>query len=140
MTQEALVTKLMPDNMAEVLVVRGTACGSNCGNCESCIYQNELKTLARNLISAKPGQQVIIESKTSMVFGAAILVYVMPLILFLMGYAIAYSFGAAEGACIVASFVGLFIGAAIIVISQRMKKEKTITFDIVRFNNGMEEA
>ena len=138
MTQEALVIKLLPKGMAEVLVVRGTACGSNCGNCESCMYQNELKTQARNLIGARPGQKVIIESKTSMVFGAAMLVYVMPMILFLLGYALAYSLGAAEGLCVAASFIGLMVGAAIIVISQRMKKEKTITFDIVRLEDGVE--
>jgi len=139
MTQEALVTKLMPNKMAEVLVVRGTACGSNCGSCESCIYQNELKTLARNLIEAKPGQRVIIESKSSMVFGAAILVYVIPLVLFLIGYALAYLAGASEGICIAASFAGLLLGAALIVLSQRMKKEETITFDIVSFNDGVEK-
>ena len=138
MTQEALVTKLMPNKMAEVLVVRGTACGSNCGSCESCIYQNELKTIARNLIDAKPGQSVIIESKTSMVFGAAILVYVIPLVLFLIGYAIAYLAGADEGVCIVASFMGLLAGAVIIVLSQRLKKEESITFNIVDFNDGVD--
>ena len=36
MTQEAIVTRRLPDGMAEVVVTRGTACGSNCGNCESC--------------------------------------------------------------------------------------------------------
>ena len=74
MTQEAIVTRRLPDGMAEVVVTRGTACGSNCGNCESCIFQSELKTHANNLIDAQPGQRVIIQSKSSKIFGAALLV------------------------------------------------------------------
>ena len=46
MTQDAIVYKRLPNNMAEVVVTRATACGSNCGNCESCIFQNEIKTVA----------------------------------------------------------------------------------------------
>ena len=132
MTQDAVVTKLLPGNMAEVLVMRTTACGSNCGSCESCIYQSELKTLARNRIDAKPGQKVLIESRTSLVFNAAMLVYVMPLILFLLGYALAYALGASEGICILVSFAALIASAVILVLSQRAKKgENKITFDII---------
>ena len=76
MTQDAVVTKLLPEGMAEVVVMRGTACGGNCGSCESCMFQKELHTEARNLIQAKPGQKVTIESKSSRIFGAALLVYV----------------------------------------------------------------
>ncbi len=132
MTQDAVVTKLLPNNMAEVLVMRTTACGSNCGSCESCIYQSELKTVARNRIDAKPGQKVLIESKTSLVFNAAMLVYVMPLVLFLIGYALAWALGGSEGVCILVSFTALVISGVILVLTQRAKKgESKITFDII---------
>ena len=85
MTQDAVVTKILPDGMAEVAVTRTTACGGNCSSCEACMFQSELKAIARNAIGARPGQRVVIESKTSRVFGAAVLVYVMPLLLFLLG-------------------------------------------------------
>ena len=134
MTQDAVVTKLMPRGMAEVTVVRSTACGGSCGSCESCIYQNELKTLARNKIDAQPGQKVGIESKTSVVVGAAMLVYIMPLALFLIGYALAAAAGASEGLCIAVSFAALVVGAVILVTSQKLRKNKNpITFDIVGF-------
>lgn len=139
MTQDAVVTQIFPNNMAEVAVVRGTACGSNCGNCESCLYQNELKTMAKNRINAMPGQKVIIQSKSSRVFSAAMLVYVMPLVLFLIGYAVAYILGASEGLCVAVSFCGLVIGGVVLVVSQRMRKDKNpITFDIVRFAGASE--
>jgi len=132
MTQEAVVTKLMPNNMAEVAVTRGTACGSNCGNCESCIFQNEIKTLAKNLIGAKPGQKVLIESKSSRVYKAIMLVYVLPLITLLAAFAAAYMAGASEGMCVLSSFLGLFLGVAIMVYTSRKAKSKTeISFDII---------
>lgn len=122
MTQEAVITKLLPDNMAEVVVTRGTACGSNCGNCESCIYDTKVKAVAKNPIGAVRGEKVVISSKTSFVFGAAMLVYVMPLVLFLLGFAIAHILGGSEGICVLTSFIGLILGAVVIVLSQRHSK------------------
>ncbi len=133
MTQDAVVTKLLPNGMAEVAVARTTACGGSCGSCESCIFQSEIKTLARNLIDAVPGQKVVIESRSSTVFGAAALVYIMPIVLFLLGYALAYLAGATEGICILVSFLALILSAVILVLSQRQKKNRqAFTFDIIR--------
>ncbi len=132
MTQDAVVLKLLPDGMAEVAVTRATACGGNCGSCESCMFQKELKAEARNLIQAQPGQRVTIESKSSRIFGAAVLVYVMPLLFFLLGYAAAAIFGAGEGIRILVSFAALLVSACVLVLSQRLnKKKKPITFDII---------
>ena len=132
MTQDAIVTKLLPHDMAEVAVTRSTACRGNCGSCESCMFQSELKTVARNLIEAKPGQRVVIESKSSRIFGAAILVYVMPLLFFLLGYALAALAGAGEGIRILVSFAALLVSAVVLVLSQRRKNDKKpITFDII---------
>ena len=133
MTQDAVVTKLLPDGMAEVAVARTTACGGSCGSCESCIFQSEIKTLARNLIDARPGQKVVIASKSSSVFGAAALVYVMPIVLFLLGYFLAHTAGAGEGLCILVSFAALLLSAVILVWSQKHKKNtEPFTFDIIR--------
>ena len=135
MTQDAVVTRVFNNGMAEVTVTRGTACGSNCENCESCIYQSELKTLARNLIGAVPGQSVLIESLSSKIYKATLLVYILPIALILAGYLIAAAFGAGEGLCIAASFIGLVLSGTIIVLSQKNKKEKDkITFDIIQIN------
>ena len=131
MTQEGIVTKLFPHNMAEVAVTRMTACGGNCGSCESCMLQSEVKTIAKNHVSAQPGQRVMIESRTAAVFGAIFLVYVMPLVLFLLGYAAAYLAGAREEICILCSFIGLAVGALVLVLTQRGKRKNTISYDII---------
>ena len=136
MTQDAIVTKRLPDGMAEVVVTRTTACGSNCGNCESCIFQSELKTPARNLIDAKAGQRVVIESRSSKIYKAAMLVYIVPVLLMLGLYALASVLGAREGLCIAASFAGLLLGAVLIVWSDRRKKQSEIGFDIIAFNEN----
>lgn len=134
MTQEAVVTKLLPNGMAEVAVKRTTACGGNCGSCESCVFQNELKTPARNSIQASPGQKVLIESQSSRIFKAAFLVYVFPLLLFLAGYLVSAALSLGETAGILCSFAGLIIGGVILVCSQKRIREKDkITFEIIEF-------
>lgn len=132
MTQEGIVTKLFPNGMAEIAVTRMTACGGNCGSCESCMLQSEVKTLAKNLVSAQPGQRVLIESRSSAVFGAIFLVYVMPLVFFLLGYGAASLAGLREGLCILCSFIGLAFGALLLVLSQNRKKKKEIEYDIIK--------
>ena len=135
MTQDAIVFKCLNDEMAEVVVTRATACGSNCSSCEACVFQNELKTVARNLIGAKPGQKVLIESKSSRVYGAILLVYIVPIVLAIIGCFSAYATGASEGICVLCTFLGFMLGAAVVVISQKLKRDKqSITFDIVSFN------
>ena len=136
MTQNAIVYKCLPNAMAEVVVTRATACCGNCPSCEACVFQNQLTTAARNLIDAKPGQRVLIESKSSKVYTAILLVYILPIVLAVLGYFLAYSAGAAEGLCILSTFAGIVLGAVIIVLSQRNKKqEDQITFDIIQFDN-----
>ena len=132
MTQEGIVVKLFPNDMAEVAVTRMTACGGNCGSCESCMLQSEVKTLAKNHVDARPGERVLIESRSSAVFSAVFLVYVMPLVCFLLGYGAAYLAGLSEGLCIAFSFIGLAVGAVLLVLSQRRKNRREISYDIIR--------
>ena len=132
MTQDAIVTKILPNAMAEVVVMRSTACGSNCASCEACVFQSELKAVAKNRINARPGQRVVIESRNSKVFSAAILVYIMPLLLFVAGFAMATLLGASEGIAILVSFACLVFAAFLLVRSQKNKAaEQQIQFDII---------
>ena len=122
MTQDAIVLKTLNNGRAEVAVIRGTACGSNCGNCESCIYQNELHTEAINKAGAKRGQKVVLESRSSLIYKAEFLVYILPMLFLVAGYVCAYKFGASEGICILCGFLALVLSAVILVISQRNRK------------------
>ena len=132
MTQDAIVTKLLPNSMAEVVVTRSTACGNNCGSCESCIYQSELRAVAKNSIGAKPGQRVVISSRTSRVFSVAMMTYIMPMILLVFGFVLADLMGASEGVAILVSFLFLFLAAFLLVRwHRRHTTERQITFEII---------
>ena len=133
MTQDAVVTKVFPNGMAEVVVARGTACGSNCGNCESCVFQNEIKALAKNSVHANQGEKVVIESLSSRIFGAAFIVYIVPMLVFVIGYIIAASCGLSEGMSVLCSFIAFCAAVAVIVVYQRRSKRKNpIKFEIVK--------
>jgi sigma-E factor negative regulatory protein RseC len=135
MTQDAVVFRCLDDERAEVVVTRATACGANCESCEACVYQNELKTVARNLIGARPGQKVLIESKSSKVYGAILLVYIVPVLLAVLGCFAAYAMGASEGICVLCTFLGFLLGAVVTVVTQRLMRDRNpITFDIIKFN------
>ena len=131
MTTSATVIRLVDRHNAEVEVERGTACGGNCGSCEACVFQNTIRTVATNLVSALPGQRVTIESKTSDVLGAAALLYLVPFVLFFIGYAIAAVLHLSEGLCILAAGVFFALGVAFNVIYQRNRKKAAITFAII---------
>ena len=131
MTQDAVVLKRLDHGMAEVSVVRGTACGGNCGSCESCMYENEFHIQAINRINALPGQKVIIETESAQIYKAEFLAYILPLVLLVIGYLIAMAFGAVEGIRILFGFLAMMIGAIILSITQKGKKGVTNT--IVRY-------
>lgn len=133
MTQDAVVTRVFPNGLAEVVVTRGTACGSNCGNCESCAFQNEIKAIAKNKVHATQGEKVVIESVSSRIFSAAFLLYIVPFISLFIGYAIAAANSLSEGLCILVSFGFFLLAVAVVVIYQRInKRKKPITFEIVQ--------
>lgn len=131
MTQNGVVTKLLEGGRAEVSVERGTACGGHCDGCETCIYDTTLRVSAVNDVRARLGDRVILESGTGSVMGAAMLVYLVPVLLFFVGYGIGAAAGLTQGLCILSSLLGLAVGAALVVLLGRRHKE--IVFRIVGF-------
>ena len=128
MTQNAVVTRIIDRRTAEVEVERGTACGGNCGACEACVFQNVIRAVAVNKVSALPGQQVVIESKTGDVMSAAMLLYIVPFVLLFIGYAIGAALHLAEGGCILFSALFFAVGVAANVIYQRTLQRHPLKF------------
>jgi sigma-E factor negative regulatory protein RseC len=131
MTQYAIVKKMPAVGKAEVEVMRGTACG-DCGSCEVCKYTSKIRVEAVNNVGAEIGDNVEIETKSSSIIGAAFLVYIVPFILFFVGYAIAAKLHMAEGASIIMSFAFFAVGMLIAVIVGRGRKKDSITYTITR--------
>lgn len=100
------------NDIAQVLIKRASACGDSCktcsGGCETTTKQIE----AYNSIKAKKGDTVLLELKDSYVLFAAFLIYIVPLIMLFVGYAIGmiiFTNGFAAGVMGVISLILAFI-------------------------------
>ena len=87
MTQIATVEKILPGGMAEISVPRKSACGHDCEECAGCgVSGASVRAVARNDARAEVGQKVVVESSTKNLLGVMLLVYLLPIMLFLVGY------------------------------------------------------
>lgn len=99
--------------IARVMVRRMSACSGDCENCGFCEEGRPVYTEAYNDIQAAEGQSVVIETETRVVLLSALLVYLLPLAVFLAGYLIARESGVSDllsllcaAAAAAASFAG----------------------------------
>ena len=132
MTQEGIVTRRLSEHTAEVAVSRGTACGGHCsGGCEACVYDSRILVQAENLVYAAPGDGVVLETATGGIVGAAMLIYLVPLVFFFAGLGAGMAAGLGQGLCVLCSLAGAAVGAAVTVIVGRRKKN--VKFRITGF-------
>ncbi len=131
MEQIVKVRRLLPDDMAEVIRIRESACSGDCHKCSGCGAAKQTMLLtARNLIDAKPGDLVVLSSETKTVLKAAAVLYLVPLFLFLLGYLLGESLlemGAVLG------IAGLLLGLAVVKIYDRALAKKDIAYTITAF-------
>ena len=86
MKQTATVLRLLGDDVAEVAVVRQSACAHDCADCAGCgAKPGRIIVQAKCDCPVSPGDKVELYSGNS-VLGYAALVYLIPLLLFLFGY------------------------------------------------------
>ena len=135
MTQQGTIKKLLPDGMAEIEVTRRSACGHDCAKCGGCggLETKTLYVTARNRAKADVGERVLIEGETGQVLGLAMLVYVLPIVLFFVGYALGSVLftGAAAGALGGGVLFVLGILGAIW-YSRRMKARNEVPYEITK--------
>ena len=135
MTQKVTVLSVS-GTMAKVIHNRPTACHGDCDNCAggcgAMAAKERIIVEAENLIGARPGDTVNIEGQTGKVALAIGLVYVLPLVLFFLGYFLTASLASVALRYLVAA-VGFFSGILIAVLYDRhMKKQGGLSFTIVR--------
>ena len=131
MTQNGVVTCVLNSSEAEVAVIRDTACGGNCGSCESCVYDTKIRVTAENSVGAVPGDRVIIEGETEQILGAAAYLYLLPLVGFFAAYFVPMLWGGTQTACIIASFCGAAVTFYLLTRLQKMRKQ--LCFRIVGY-------
>ena len=132
MTQIATVEKLLPGGYAEISVPRKTACGHDCEECAGCgMTGAAIKARAKNDPNAQPGEKVVVESSTKKLLGVVALVYVLPVIGFLLGYFL--SEGLLEGwryGIAVAAAVLAFLPS--VAYDRYARRKELLTYTILR--------
>ena len=89
MQQRVRVEKILDDGTAQVVLNRQSACSGDCHKCAGCgAVGQTLNVIARNPIGAAPGDEVFIQSDTAPVMKGALVLYILPLVLFFVGYAL----------------------------------------------------
>lgn len=126
MTQKVRVRACGDDGTATVIHIRQSACSGECHKCSGCgAAQESLLLTARNPIGAQPGDLVLIEAQTGPVLAAAAVLYLLPLVLFFLGYLagqLLWGMGA------VAACAAFALGIAVAVLYDRLvaRKKKTV--------------
>ena len=134
MTQIATVTSVPASGMGqvEVTVARQTACGHDCENCGGCGAARTARLVVRAEapFPLQPGDQVEIYSDNR-VLGAAALVYLGPVALFLLGYLLPSSL--TEGARYLCGGLGFLLGLAGAVVCDRLVRQKAgVSYRVTR--------
>ena len=126
MEQVVRVKEVYDDGTALVLHIRESACSGDCHKCSGCGAAKETMLLkVENLIGASKGDLVVIQSDTAPVMKAVGVFYVLPMVLFFVGYWLGdlwWNLGALVGGLAFAT------GIAVSVIYDRKvaRKEKDI--------------
>ena len=134
MTQIATVDRIVPGNRAEIIVARQTACAHDCHECAGCGGSAApIRAVVDNPIGAREGQKVVVESSSRQVFGVIALVYLLPLVLFILVYLSVSAAGMAESSCVIFSVLAFFCGIIpAILYDRRVKRTGGLTFTIIR--------
>ena len=125
MQQLVRVRQVHEDGTATVIHIRESACSGDCHKCSGCGAAKEAILLeAKNTIGAKPGDLVTVESETGPVLKAAAVMYVLPMVLFFLGYAIGDAL-VQMGALFGCLFFVASIGLAVVYDRKVVKKQNT---------------
>lgn len=131
MKQNATVTRVLGADLAEVSVVRRSACAHDCENCSGCGAQaTSITVRAKCSVPVAPGDVVELYSDNR-VLGYAALVYLVPVILFIAGYLCPMD--VADAVRYLCAFVGLLLGIVIAVVCDRLvRRSRAVMYQIVR--------
>ena len=121
MTQIATVKRKLEPGFVEISVPRKSACGHDCEECAGCgVSGASVYARASNPIGAQPGQKVVVESSTKKMLRIVVLVYLIPVVLFLAGYVITSMLTASVAAQYTVAGAGFVLGIVFAVLQRRV--------------------
>ncbi len=125
MEQKAKICGVNSDGTAKVLVIRESACSGDCHKCSGCGAAKETIFFdAVNPIGAGVGDMVTVSSESGPVLAGAAVLYMVPLVLFFLGYFLGELAGfGALGGCL-----GFLLGISCAALYDRKvtAKKKTV--------------
>ena len=132
MEQIVRVKEAHNNGTATVILQRESACSGDCHKCSGCGAAKEtLIFTAKNAINASRGDLVKVESATGPVMKAAMVLYVLPLVLFFLGYYLGTlpgDFGALGGC------LGFVLGIVLVVVyDRRVVKKSNLGYTITAY-------
>lgn len=132
MEQTVKVRNTLKNGMAEVIRIRESACSGDCHKCSGCGAQSETMILTvHNPIGAKAGDMVVIESATGPVLKAAAMLYILPVVLFLLGYLVGENLWALGP---VFGILGIVLGLVLVKLYDRhLQKKKDPIYTITGY-------
>ena len=132
MDQLVRIREVYDDGTAQVICIRESACSGDCHKCSGCGAAKEAILLTvDNPIGAEVGDLVNLRSETGPVLKAAMVLYMMPLVLFFAGYGLAAALNMSG-----ALFGSLAFAASIVLIvmyDRRMAKKDNTIYTITGF-------
>jgi len=132
MDQLVRIREVYDNGTAQVICIRESACSGDCHKCSGCGAAKEAILLTvDNPIGAEVGDLVNLRSETGPVLKAAMVLYMMPLVLFFAGYGLAAALNMSG-----ALFGSLAFAASIVLIvmyDRRMAKKDNTIYTITGF-------
>lgn len=131
MQQKVTVTRLIDAQYAEVMIKRQSACSGDCHRCGGCATPNEvIRVNAVNRIGAEPGDMVIVETAGKTIMQAALLVYMVPIVLFFIGWAVGSALGSAGAGGALGFALGLIPAVC---YNRHLRRKRPVTYTITAF-------
>lgn len=126
MEQLVRIRQAFDDGTAEVVRLRESACSGDCHKCSGCGATQQLMLFrAENPIQAKPGELVTVRSDSAPVLKAAAVLYLMPVVLFFLGYLVGSRLWS-QGALTACAAFGLGIALAVLYDRKVARCKKTV--------------
>lgn len=132
MTQTATVAAVQGPSVVRVTVARQSACSHDCSTCAGCgAVPGSITVLAKTDLDLTPGDLVELYSRSSRILPIAALVYLGPVLLFLMGYLLPQ--GVSEAGRGLLGGIGFVMGLALAVLAdRRLRRNGGAGYRVVR--------
>ncbi len=133
MTQIATVEKILDNGYVEISVPRKSACGHDCEQCAGCgMTGAAIHAKAQSNIELLPGQKVVVESSTQKLLGVVTLVYLVPIVGFLLGYFLSEGLASESVRYVIAALAAAIAFVPCIVYDRHARRSNALTYHVVR--------